>query len=427
MIKKIEKINKLIKNTKLSTKLLLSFLFLGITPFIIIGSMSIIKGRDALSIQVFGQLETMREIKKARINDYFSEHKKDMGFLLEIADSLKRAAFDKLAIAQQNKKRQVEQYFRDHIANLAVLSGTDSVADLLKRFEQAFNYQTIELGNTLHLYLRDRFDSSFRNLARTYGYENIYLITKNGDIVYSLIKNSAEGQNLDKDKFINTPLSRCFQLGLTAVNIHDFTPDPVSGCKYCSFIGAPITEQGIVKGVMVVQLEIDGLNAIVNRNQGMGKTGETYVVGKSGENTSYRTNRLIKQGIAGQEKNGQDIEKALSGKSGQEIKMGSSGYLELTQYDPLLISGLNWAIITTMSLEEAISPRIKDNDDLFTKYVKQFNYKDLFLIHPQGDIFYSVLQRQDYNTNILTGPYAETGLGKLVKKVIKTKNMKFPI
>jgi len=412
---------KKIKNTKLNTKLLLSFLFLGITPFIIIGSISIIKGRDALSIQVFGQLESMREIKKSRIKDYFSEHKRDMGFLLEIADNLKEAAFDKLAIAQQNKKRQVEKYFRNHMANIAVLSGIDNTANELNRFEQAFDYQDIGAGDTLYLYLRNKFDPSFKNLARTYGYENIFLVTKNGDIVYSLFKDIAEGQNLNKDKFIKSSLSKCFKLGLTVINIHDFSPYPASGKEYFAFIGAPVTEYGKVTGVMIVQLGTDGLNTIVNRHEGMGKTGETYIVGKSGENISYRSNRLIKKGVFGQEKKGQNIDKAISGRNGREIKLGSTGVLELTQYDPLLITGLNWVMITTMSLEEAISPKSKDEDDLFTKYIKQYNYKDLFLIHPKGDIFYSILHKPDYNTNIITGPYAETALGKLVKKVIETK------
>lgn len=406
---------------KLSTKLLLSFLFLGITPFLIVGSISVIKGYDALSSQVFDQLESLREIKKTRIRGYFAEHKTDMGFLLEIVDSLENAAFDKLAITQQNKKRQVEKYFRDHLANIAVLSGTDTVFDVLTRFEQAFNYGQIELGDTLYKYLQDKFEPSFKNIARTYGYEDIYLVTKKGDIVYSLLKGPEQKQNLNDQGLDKTFLARCFRLGLTVINIQDFSPYPVSGSEYYAFIGAPVFDQGKVKGVMIVKVGIDDINTIVQRRQGMGKTGETFLVGKSGKKSSYRSNLIIKQGVVGQEKINTDIEKAFSGTSGQGIKIGSSGYLELTQYNPLFISGLNWAMISSMSLEEAISPKTDGKEDLFTKYIKNYNYKDLLLIHPKGDIFYSVLNRPDYKTNILTGPYAESILGKLVKKTLDTK------
>lgn|GEM_PF-3682048 len=43
------------------------------------------------------------------------------------------------------------------------------------------------------------------------------------------------------------------------------------------------------------------LNSIVQRREGMGKTGETYIVGKRDDKIAYRTDRVIKQGGVGED------------------------------------------------------------------------------------------------------------------------------
>ncbi|MBE9561935.1 MAG: GAF domain-containing protein, partial [Proteobacteria bacterium] len=62
-------------------------------------------------------------------------------------------------------------------------------------------------------------------------------------------------------------------------------------------------------------------------------------------------------------------------------------------------------------------------EDFFAQYINSYGYYDLFLIHPKGKIFYSVKHESDYLTNILTGKYADSHLGQLIKKVIKTREL----
>lgn len=54
---------------------------------------------------------------------------------------------------------------------------------------------------------------------------------------------------------------------------------------------------------------------------------------------------------------------------------------------------------------------------LWTKnYLKQYKesegFYDLFLIAPNGDIVYTVIQEDDFATNLITGPYKDSGLAK---------------
>ena len=93
----------------------------------------------------------------------------------------------------------------------------------------------------------------------------------------------------------------------------------------------------------------------------------------------------------------------------------------MRSYDPLELPGLTWGMISTMSLEEAINPRFERKGDYFTRYNQQYGYDDLLLIHPQGEIFYTVAHNADYGTNILTGKYTDSNLSALIRKVLETK------
>jgi methyl-accepting chemotaxis protein len=290
----------------------------------------------------------------------------------------------------------------------------------LLQFEEALHseelaWQSIEkkLGDELKQYQTE------------YGFDDVLLIGENGDIVYTVAKRRDLGQNLLKGDLTESGLKQAFQAGLTGIAIQDFAPYAPADNQYLAFITIPIFDIDQRIGVLAFSLSHHVMNAIVQRREGMGQTGETYIVGEHNGTTSYRSDRVIKgqgQHIIGYPKSGVDIDKALNGRSGIEIKMGSTGHLELGGYAPLKIPNLKWCIITTIALEELLTPQLMaENENLFTKYINQYGYYDLFLIHPQGEIFYSVKHEADYGTNLLNGEYASSQLGQLVQQVLTQK------
>ncbi len=52
----------------------------------------------------------------------------------------------------------------------------------------------------------------------------------------------------------------------------------------------------------------------------------------------------------------------------------------------------------------------------------QLDYYDVFLIDTQGDIVYSVDKEADFATNLMSGPYAESGLGIAFRKALDAPN-----
>ncbi|NJL59988.1 MAG: methyl-accepting chemotaxis protein, partial [Desulfobacteraceae bacterium] len=135
---------------------------------------------------------------------------------------------------------------------------------------------------------------------------------------------------------------------------------------------------------------------------------------------------MVKQGKIGDAKSGIDIEKVFSGETGTMIKIGSQGHTELSSYIPLNIPGLGWAMISGIALEEVIAPMFdKDKGDYFAQYIRKYKYHDLFLISPDGNVFYSVAHEADYGTNLLNGPYKDTNLAKLFRGILESKTFGF--
>ena len=56
------------------------------------------------------------------------------------------------------------------------------------------------------------------------------------------------------------------------------------------------------------------------------------------------------------------------------------------------------------------------------KFIEKFGYYDLFLINMDGNIVYTVFKELDFATNLLNGPYSQTGLAKVFKQALESKS-----
>ncbi|MDQ5984752.1 MAG: Sensor histidine kinase RcsC [Syntrophus sp. SKADARSKE-3] len=405
---------------KFSAKLSITLLAMGIIPFMVTGIIALINSDQALSDQAFSKLVSIREIKKNRIMNFFAERETDMATLMVTVDNFRQAAFDKLKTAQENKKAQIEEYFQNRLNDISVISKNTAIIEALDSFSDAVKDDG-HLNESMYRFLdREKYGSSFRQFKEKYGFYDILLINKAGRVVYALNKESDLNQNVLRGELKNTGLVRCFKKGLKEAVIEDFSLYAPSGNQYISFIAAPILQNRETTGVVVLKLNKEPINKIIQRRKGMGKTGETYLVGKSEGKTAQRNDSEVSKGKFGTSLSYSFIDKALSGKSGTTVETLGSTDARLIAYDPLNIRGLDWAMVTSVSLEEVIAPKLEsEQEDYFTKYVRQYGYHDLFLIHPNGEIFYSVAHKADYQTNILNGRYAASGLGNLVRNVTK--------
>ncbi len=416
-----------LNDIRMKPKLISLFLLVGIVPLLIAVWISFNNTSETIQTQAFNQLEGVREIKKAQIERFFEERKGDLGVLAENVSTMRQEAFRKMEAIQNIKKSQIERYFQERYGDLNVYRTNSAVIMACERFVSAFDESGIEgdawkKWDALH-------GPKFKTYIDLYGYYDLFLIAPDGDIVYTVSKEKDLGTNLITGPYKDSGLTKAFRAGKEKASIQDYSFYTASN-EQAAFLAGPILDSSNeLCGVLAFQLSSQQTNDIVQMREGMGTTGETYLVGKSNGTSSFRSDMLTMgdgKYVIGYEITTPYIEKALAGQSENEVYTDSSGNLVMVSCDPLQIEGLNWAIITKKNLEEAIAQKLEGEEkDFLTKYKEQYGYYDLFLIDPSGFVFYSVTQEADYQTNMVSGEYKDSGLGKLVQSVLQSKQYEF--
>lgn len=421
------------KNMKLGTKLLVAFLAVGVIPFVVVGTISLVKSSGALSASAFGQLEGVRGIKKNQIENFFKERQGDMGVLVEIVGTLRKEVFGKLEAIQEIKKAQLIGYFEVMRAQLRILKDDGYVMNALVEFDMAFEEGGNKVNTPEWNAVATRYDARMKDIMKDNGWYDIFLIHTDGDIVYTVTRESDLGMvipdSILKDEGIGKAFEAAKSMSAEDIAFSDLAPYSPSGGAPSGFMMAQMRdgETGDLKGYVAFQIPLSKINEIMLRRQGMGKTGESYLVGQDGfmRSDSY----LDKEGhsVVASFKNNTKVDteatrQALKGKEDQAVIFDYNGNPVLSCWDAVdLGSGVRWAMMSEMDVAEAFSPVDENGNEFYAKYKEMYGYYDLFLINPDGYVFYTVAKEADYQTNLVSGKYSNSNLGKLVQDVLKTK------
>jgi PAS domain S-box-containing protein len=306
-------------NLTIRTKLIIILLTLGLIPSLVLGFISLSVSHTALSEQAFNHLISTRDAKKAQIERYFQDIRADISVLANSS----------------------------HI--VAALDGFSSVMADGRIDEAQYNYfESLEYGD------------SFKKFSQEYGYHDLMLITKAGDIVYSLEKESDLAQNILKGELSSTHLGQRFRDGLESVVITDFKPYPPSDNEPISFAISPIVLLDQIEGVVVLKLSDEVINTIMTERSGLSETTEAYLVGpdnlmRSDSHLSAKTHS-VKASFSNPVEGRADTlatREALSGKHGNGLINGYRGVRVLSAYGPVTFGSTTYALIVEIDEKEA--------------------------------------------------------------------------
>jgi len=409
-----------LKNVPMKIKLIGLMLLISLIPLFIVAYYSAKTASDSLIAGSFNQLNAMRAVKHSQIDRFFEEREGDLGVLMETTSALLNSQISKLQAIQDLKKSNIESLFKMTEANIHIAKDDPYIGEAFDSINAVYA-QGIHSDSWLKAV--EKVDFRFKDVMNDTGWHDLFLINKQGDIIYSVAKESDLGLNLIHDSIIsNSSLSKAFALMKTKnadqLAVGDFQPYAPANNEQATFV---VGKLQFSEGYIAMRLSPEAVNLIVQQRIGMGKSAESYLVGKVDNELSYRSDRVIKSGKIGDKKSSELIKKALAGEASTGIYVGSTGVVELTAASPLHINGLNWVSITSGSLEETLAVKEPGQQlDYFEKYVEKYGYYDLFLIHPDGQVFYSVGKESDYQTNMVSGKYRDSGLGQLVRQVLQT-------
>lgn len=421
-----------LNNITMKPKLTALFLLVGIIPLALVGWWSSRVATKALMEKSYAQLENVRELKKAQIERFFNERKGDIQVLNEMIATLRRETFSKLTAVQQMKKQQLESYLNERYGDVTMLAANETLAKALREFQQAFENEGRNTNGPQWQALSATHTPWLQKYKDQFGYDDVLLISQDGYVIYSLLQEADLGQDVKGGALKDSPLGKCFKAALNAPAFQDFEPYSPSGNRPVAFVGAPIKQAEQTLGIVAFQLPLTRISQLMQDRTGMGKTGETYLVGpdKLMRSDSFLdpVNRSVNASFARPETGRVDTEasqQALSGKTGTRIIRDYNGNYVLSAFAPLNVNGLHWAIIAEMDVEEAFSPKDEKGNEFYAKYKELYGYYDLFLCYPDGFCFYTVSKEADYRTNMLNGKYADSNLGQLFAQVIERKQFGF--
>ncbi|MGN7612940.1 methyl-accepting chemotaxis protein [Magnetococcales bacterium HHB-1] len=281
--------------------------------------------------------------------------------------------------------------------------------------------------------LHQKIHPVFRDYLEKFGYYDIFLIDNGGKIVYSVFKEVDYALPLMTGPLSGSNFASAFKKASKArpgeVFFEDFKTYWPSYEAPAGFVSTPVFDGDKRVGVVVFQFPIGALNAIMTEREGMGKSGETYLVGSDkllrSDTFLDAKNRNVVNAFRDSKKGRIDtraVQSALSGQSYSDVITGYLGKPVVSSWTPLRFEGLNWAIVAEVGIEEAFSPVDSETKkEFFKTYSELYGYYDLFLISSDGFVFYSAEREPDYHTNMVDGKYAHSNLGGLVRSVLQEK------
>ncbi|MBF0105601.1 MAG: methyl-accepting chemotaxis protein [Deltaproteobacteria bacterium] len=276
--------------------------------------------------------------------------------------NIKENIFNELTAVRDIKAQQINDFFLDRLADINIFSEHPLLRQTIQNFEIALTKSGMTPYDFVHSpeynEVQNKIMPLFKKYTEGYGYDDILLVCRHGDVVFSVLKESEFGTNMLTGKYSTTNLGRLLQRAKTSEEpeIIDYELYPPSGNKPAAFIAQHIhTGENAedVNGYLVLQIPSQPINEILTHYSGMGETGENVLVGPDFLLRSDLRNSK-ESAILKIKADTVATQNALAGKTGQEIITDYRGTSVLAAYTPVQIGPLNWGLVSKVDASEAL-------------------------------------------------------------------------
>ena len=403
--------------------LLIMLLLVSVASSVVVGLIGYVNGRESLQDAAYNRLIEVRDSRAREMQDLFDTIQSTL-LLNARGDSVREAVqafsagFAELEQSDlsDDDRAALEQYYTGTFGpELAAATGQTVDASTLVPTDPAQAY--LELHYTVPpadfdaaLAVDDAGDGSewtqahalyhdyFRRMTQLFHYEDVLLLDTQGNVVYSAYKGVDLGTNLDSGPLHRTNLATAYAQALTGnvadtVVFTDFAAYPPSLGVPAAWGVTPVAVNGTIVGALAVELPVDSINAVMTGGgnweaSGLGRTGETYIVGAEDNLMRSASRDLIehpddyeKLAIAAgtppeaarlavetqntllvQPVRTDAVSGASEGQTGTTLAIGYLGSETIAAYAPLNLDGLDWVIVAEIDSAEAFAPV-----DVFTR------------------------------------------------------------
>ncbi|NOY25742.1 MAG: hypothetical protein GXP62_07695, partial [Oligoflexia bacterium] len=249
------------------------------------------------------------------------------------------------------KLESVQTWARSQVQMVDILSTSADVRDGLRAYQDAL--QQGGMDGVDYRAADDRYLGVLGRFEDIDKVSDIYLVSAQGDVVFSVERNGEQGTNLAHGPLKDTGMAKAWQgamAGRTTVTDYErwaTTRDPA-----VLFAAAPVREDQGVVGAVVVRLSPASLDEVLQVSTGMGATGETYLVGRDllmRSNSRFSSEPTILK----QEVETETVRQAVAGDEGIQSITDYRGELVWSAYAPVDLGlDLGWVMIAEIGEAE---------------------------------------------------------------------------
>ena len=208
--------------------------------------------------------------------------------------------------------------------------------------------------SSLHATIQPR----VRRFLEIHEYYDIFLCDADGNVLYTYYKEPDYATNLLTGEFSDAHLSSAFREARSGayrshVTLTDFRRYAPSAGQPAAFMASPVDAGDELLGVLAIQLSVDRINEIMQFTEGMGDTGETYVVGV--DMLMRSASRFSDEStVLEAEVDTEPARRALAGESGVVVGRDYRGENSVSAFGPLEFEGVRWAVIAEKDVAEIL-------------------------------------------------------------------------
>ena len=322
--------------------LLTWFILLAIVPVVIVSAIFLVRVEKVLLSRIENKLVAVREIKETVLKTFFGKWRAEVLFISQL-ETLKSDMADMAVGFEFLGPKRVQSLYGEKPELEMALDGSAYSA----------------VHREQHLF--------FKKFVTVQGYEDILFVDMHEHVIYTLNKGPVFGAELNSPPYTETGLAVLVKALRTAGAGAVLTEDAgLFEGEVALFMGTPVFREDVCLGYLIFRLPFGYIGDRVSEREGMGETGETYLVGpdKRMRSNAFNdpVNHSVKASLAGTiHENGVDtqaVRKALAGETGSGIITDYRGQRVLASYAPVELNGLKWVIVAEVDIQEALAPAV---------------------------------------------------------------------
>lgn len=406
---------RVLSRISIQSKLLVMLLLTSVLSAAVVGAVGYQSGRSSLREAVFDGLTEIRSAQARQLEATFRDLQDSLVIYTQGATSVDAlrafsAGFDQLdaAVVDPRQWQTVVAYYRDRFERdekqqtgttldvRALLPTTNAQKYLQAHYTAPFDdwdkaIESDDAGDgSAWSAANARYNEFFRQIVQRFQFEDALLLDTEGNVVYTAYKGVDLGTNILTGPYREGDLRDAYQKALGAnavdyVGVTDFS-DYQPADEPTAWMVSPVGDAGRAEGVLALQFPISKINELMTVDRrweaaGMGRTGETFLVGPDNlmrsdsrlflEDPQQFKTDVVEAGTPPDvadtaiRQHGTTLVQPVASEATRLAQRGQTGtivdrdYLgqeTLQAYAPLDLPGLHWSVIAKIDTAEAFAP-----------------------------------------------------------------------